>query len=69
MNVKETLTDKYWINMQEELAEIEINKVWELVPKLESADIIGTDWIYKNKSDETGNMTTNKTRLVSQGYT
>lgn len=32
-------------------------------------NVIGTKWIYKNKYDENGNVTKNKARLVSQGYT
>ena len=28
-----------------------------------------TKWIFKNKSDENGNITRNKAQLVSQGYT
>jgi len=32
-------------------------------------NVIGTKWIYKNKSNENGTVTKNKARLVSQGYT
>lgn len=32
-------------------------------------NVIGTKWIYKNKSDENGNVTRNNARLVVQGYT
>lgn len=32
-------------------------------------NVIGTKWIYKNKSDEKENVTRNKARLVTQGYT
>ena len=69
-NVKEALTDEYWINaMQEELEQFKRNEVWELVPRPEGTNIIGTKWIYKNKSDEKGVITRNKARLVAQGYT
>jgi len=40
-----------------------------LVPKTEGLNVIGTKWIYKNKSDENGLVTRNKVRLVAQGYT
>ena len=31
--------------------------------------MIGTKWIFKNKTDEHGNITKNNARLVAQGYT
>ena len=32
-------------------------------------NIIGTKWIFCNKTDEEGNVIRNKVRLVAQGYT
>lgn len=32
-------------------------------------NIIGTKWIFKNKSDEHGNIVRNKAKLIAQGYT
>ena len=54
--------------MQDELAEFERNKVWELVPKPNDRMIIGTKWVFRNKKDEDGNVIRNKARLVAQGY-
>ena len=52
-NVKEALTDEFWINaMQEELGQFKRNEVWELVPRPEGVNVIGTKWVYKNESDE-----------------
>ena len=31
--------------------------------------MIGTKWIFKNKSDEHGTVIRNKSKLVAQGYT
>ena len=31
--------------------------------------MIGTKWIFKNKSNEHGTVIRNKSRLVAQGYT
>lgn len=45
------------------------NEVWELVPEPNSANIIGTEWIYKNNSDVKGNVRRNKACLVAEGYT
>ncbi|KAK0570992.1 hypothetical protein LWI29_009545 [Acer saccharum] len=54
--------------MQEELNQFERNDVWTLVPMPKSSHVIGTKWIYRNKSDENGNIVRNKARLVAQGY-
>ncbi|CAA0811290.1 cysteine-rich RLK (RECEPTOR-like protein kinase) 8, partial [Striga hermonthica] len=69
-NAKEALKDECWIfAMQEELEQFTRNDVWELVAEPASGNVIGTKWIFKNKTDEFRNVTRNKTRLVSQGYT
>jgi hypothetical protein len=54
--------------MQEELGQFKRNEVWELVPRPEGVNVIGTKWVYKNKSDEQGIVTKNKAILVAQGY-
>ncbi|KAK2455973.1 cysteine-rich RECEPTOR kinase [Trifolium repens] len=69
-NVKEALTDEFWIEaMQEKLNQFKRSEVWDLVPRLDKVNVIGTKWIFKNKSDEKGVITRNKARLVAQGYT
>ncbi|GMP54042.1 hypothetical protein CsSME_00019320 [Camellia sinensis var. sinensis] len=55
--------------MHEELGQFERNKVWTLVPRPRDMNVIGTKWIFKNKSDENGTVVRNKARLVAQGYT
>ena len=45
------------------------NDVWELVPRPKEAHVISTKWIFKNKTDEDGEIIRNKSRLVAQGYT
>jgi hypothetical protein len=42
--------------MHEELNQFTRNDVWKLVPYLDSHNIIGTKWIFKNKSDEHGTI-------------
>ena len=65
-NVKEALTDEFWIEaMQEELNQFKRNEVWDLVPRPKDLNVIGTKWIYKNKSDENGTVTRNKASLLS----
>ncbi|GJX88473.1 retrovirus-related pol polyprotein from transposon TNT 1-94 [Tanacetum coccineum] len=68
-NVNEALMDDSWIvAMQEELNQFIANDVWELVPQPRNMTIIGTKWVFRNKLDENGIFSQNKTRLVAQGY-
>ncbi|GKE18081.1 retrovirus-related pol polyprotein from transposon TNT 1-94 [Tanacetum coccineum] len=53
---------------QEELNQFYRNKVWTLVPLLYRKIAIGSKWLFRNKKDEHGTTTKNKTRLVAQGY-
>ena len=55
--------------MHEELNQFVRNDVWELAPRPENVHVIGTIWIFKNKTDEDGQIIRNKSRLVVQGYT
>ncbi|GAA0142952.1 hypothetical protein LIER_03742 [Lithospermum erythrorhizon] len=67
--IDQALKDEHWINaMQDELLQFQRNDVWELVPRPRDHNVIGTKWIFKNKSDEQDVVTRNKTRLVAQGY-
>jgi len=69
-NVNKALIDEFWIEtMQEELNQFKRSEVWDLGPRPDGINIIGTKWIYKNKLDENGTITRNNTRLVAQGYT
>jgi len=52
----------------EELNQFQRNDVWDLVPKPQHKNIIGTKWVFKNKLNEQGEVVRNKVRLVAQGY-
>ena len=54
--------------MHDELLQFQRNDVWTLVPRPEGEHIIGTKWIFCNKTNEEGNVIHNKARLVAQGY-
>ena len=43
--------------------------MWELVQRPKGVNVIGTKWIFKNKSDEHDTVIRNKFRLVAQSYT
>ena len=54
--------------MNGELDQIEKNKTWEIVPKPQDKNVIGTKWAFKNKVNENGKVIGNKSRLVCKGY-
>ena len=54
--------------MHDELLQFQRNNVWTLVPRPKEEHIIGTKWIFRNKTDEEGNVICNKAHLVAQGY-
>nr|KAJ0207133.1 hypothetical protein LSAT_V11C500281820 [Lactuca sativa] len=54
--------------LQEELAEFERNDVWNLVPNPPDVTVIGSRWVYRNKTDDHGIISRNKARLVVKGY-
>ena len=54
--------------MHDELLQFQRNDVWTLVPRPEGEHIIGTKWIFCNKTNKEGNVIRNKAHLVAQGY-
>jgi hypothetical protein len=68
--VYEAIRDESWVSaMHDELHQFTRNDVWTQVSIPTDHNIIGTKWIFKNKSDEHGTVVRNKARLVAQGYT
>ena len=47
-SVKDELENEDWSKaMKEEIDQIEKNKIWTLVPRLENKNFIGTMWVYR----------------------
>ncbi|KAI3815830.1 hypothetical protein L1987_15513 [Smallanthus sonchifolius] len=68
-NVEMALNDTNWKEaMQEELAQFDKLKVWNLVDLPKGAYPIGTKWVFKCKKDDQGVLVRNKARLVVQGF-
>jgi hypothetical protein len=68
-SVDEALLDDGWITvMQEDLNQLQRNDVWDMVARLDQKNIIGTNWVFKNKLSEQGEVVRNKAQLVAQGY-
>jgi hypothetical protein len=69
-NFEEASKDEFWNKaMIEELDQIQKNDTWELVPRPKNKNVIGTNWVFRNKLNEDGQVTRNKDRLVCKGYT
>lgn len=59
-NTSQASKDKFWVRaMNEELDQIENNNTWDLVPRPEEKNIIGTKWVLKNKLNEQGQVIRN----------
>ena len=66
---EEAINDEHWMKeMEEELSQVEKNETWEPVPRPMDRNVIGTKWVFRNKLNEDGQVTRNKTRLVCKGY-
>jgi hypothetical protein len=50
------------------LDQIEKNDTWESVPRQRYTNVIDTKWVFKNKLNEYGQVTENKSILVCKGY-
>ena len=64
--VEDALQDESQVKaMHDELLQFQRNDGWTLVPRPKGEHIIGTKWIFCNKTDEEGNVIHNKARLVA----
>jgi hypothetical protein len=54
--------------MDEEMAALDANRTWELVPLPEGKKAIGCKWVYKVKHNSDGSINRYKARLVAKGY-
>ena len=64
--VEDAIQDERWVKvMHDEHQQFQRNDIWTLVPRLEGVNIIGTKWIFCNKTNEEGNVICNKARLVA----
>ena len=54
--------------IDEEMAALDANETWDLVPLPESKNVIGCKWLYKVKHNADGSISRYKARLVAKGY-
>ncbi|WVZ79350.1 LOW QUALITY PROTEIN: hypothetical protein U9M48_026940 [Paspalum notatum var. saurae] len=68
-SLEEAEADARWRRaMEEEMASIEKNKMWELVDPPVGCKPIGLKWVYKVKKNERGDVVKHKARLVAKGF-
>ena len=54
--------------LEEEYNSLMSNETWDLVPRPEGCNVIGSKWVMKIKRDADGNVDRHKARFVAQGY-
>ena len=68
-NFEEASQEDNWIRaMTEELDQIEKNNTWELVPRPDDKNVIGSKWVFKNKMNEKGQVVRNKAIFLYKGH-
>jgi len=54
--------------MEDEMASLDKNKTWDLVPLPEGWKPVGCKWVFKKKFGTDGSVEKYKARLVAKGY-
>jgi len=66
---KQAIRNPKWDNaMDEKMAALDANAIWELVILPKDKKTIGCKWVYKIKHNANGYVSRYKTRLVAKGY-
>ena len=63
-----TDSEKWSDAMKDELNSMANNQVWDLVELPEGFRAVGCKWVYKTKTDASGNIERYKARLVAKGF-
>ena len=63
-----TDSKKWYDAMKDELNSMTNNQVWDLVELPEAFRAVGCKWVYKTKTDASGNIERYKARLVAKDF-
>jgi len=61
--------DLWWEPMMKEFEMLKERGVFELVPRPEGENIVGSKWVYAVKWKENGEVEKRKARMVAKGFT
>jgi hypothetical protein len=68
-NLSSALQSPHWLQaMREELTALHHQHTWDLVPRHDSMNIVGSRWVFKTKLKSDGSVERFKARLVAKGY-
>ncbi|MCO5551274.1 hypothetical protein L7F22_004773 [Adiantum nelumboides] len=66
---EDVIGNENWKNaMDDEMAALDVNQTWELVPLREGKKTIGCKWVYKVNHKADGTIERYKARLVAKGF-
>uniref|UniRef100_A0A2N9HYG2 Integrase catalytic domain-containing protein n=1 Tax=Fagus sylvatica TaxID=28930 RepID=A0A2N9HYG2_FAGSY len=67
---REALSHPGWRKaMEEEMHALELNHIWDLIPKPAGTSIVGCRWVFTVKQNPDGTVDRLKARLVAKGFT
>uniref|UniRef100_A0A2N9EHM3 Integrase catalytic domain-containing protein n=1 Tax=Fagus sylvatica TaxID=28930 RepID=A0A2N9EHM3_FAGSY len=67
---REALSHPGWRKaMEEEMHALELNHIWDLIPKPAGTSIVGCRWVFTVKQNSDGTVYRLKARLVAKGFT
>ncbi|KAI3766125.1 hypothetical protein L2E82_16175 [Cichorium intybus] len=66
---KSAAKNPHWLMaMEEEMTALRNNQTWELVPRPQGSNVVGSKWIFRTKLRADGSIDRFKARLVAQGF-
>jgi hypothetical protein len=68
-NYRAALKDPNWLAaMQDEYNALVVNKMWNLIPRPSTTNLIFNKWVFKHKFNFDGTLSCYKARWVARGY-